>query len=108
MLNFTNFKDLLDMSNYMLAGFIIGMVIFFEVLVYLSWGFRDLSGGMEYFRWDFIEKFSNIQALGDVMYTSYAYLFILASFILLVAMAGVIILTFEVRGVIKRPVLLGA
>ena len=56
---------------------------------------------MDYFRWDLIEKMSNIQVLGGVMYTDYAYLFILASFILLVAMIGAIVLTFCVRTNIK-------
>ena len=48
MLNLTDLKDLFDMSNYMLAGFIIGMVIYLEVLVYFSWGFTPFgrfSGG---------------------------------------------------------------
>ena len=36
------------------------------------------------------------------MYTDYAYIFILASFILLAAMLGAIILTFSVRNEIKR------
>ena len=35
MLNLSGLRDLLDMSNYMLAGFIIGMGIFFEVLAFL-------------------------------------------------------------------------
>ena len=37
-----------------------------------------------------------------VFYTDFAYLLIIASFILLVAMMGAIILTFEVRNEIKR------
>ena len=57
---------------------------------------------IDYFRWDLIEKMSNIQVLGNVMYTDYAYLFILASFIyFLVAMIGAIVLTFCVRTNIK-------
>ena len=36
------------------------------------------------------------------MYTDFAYIFLLASFILLVAMIRVIILTFSVRNEIKR------
>ena len=50
MLNLSGLRDLLDMSNYMLAGFIIGMGIFFEVLAYFSWGFRGLSEVVGYFR----------------------------------------------------------
>jgi NADH:ubiquinone oxidoreductase subunit 6 (subunit J) len=49
-----------------------------------------------------IENLSNIQVLGGVIYVNYAYLFILASFILLVAMIGAIVLTFSVGAEIKR------
>lgn len=95
MLNLTDLKGLLDMSNYMPAGFLIGAVGFFEVLVFFNLGLSDLSGGMEYFRWDFIEKSINIQVLGEVVYINYAYMFLLASFILLVAMVGVIVVVIE-------------
>lgn len=40
--------------------------------------------------------------LGGIIYINYAYLFILASFILLVAMVGAIVLTFNVGAQIKR------
>lgn len=103
MLNLTDFKGLLDMSNYMPAGFLIGVVVFFEVLISFSGGFSDLWGaGIDYFRWDFIEKIFNIQALGGVLYTNYAYLFILASFILLVAMIGAIVLILNLKTEIKN------
>ena len=95
MLNLTDLKGLLDMSNYMPAGFLIGAVGFFEVLVFFNLGLNDLSGGVEYFRWDFIEKSKNIQILGEVVYINYAYMFILASFILLVAMVGVVVVVTE-------------
>lgn len=49
MLNLTDLKGLLDMSNYMPAGFLIGVIGFFEVLVFFNLG-HDLSGGMDYFR----------------------------------------------------------
>nr|YP_001633640.1 NADH dehydrogenase subunit 6 [Negombata magnifica]CAM06605.1 NADH dehydrogenase subunit 6 [Negombata magnifica] len=102
MLNLTDLRGLLDMSNYMPVGFIIGVVVFFEVLLFFSWGFGDLLEGIDYFRWDFLEKISNIQVLGELLYTNYAYLFILASFILLVAMIGAIVLTFSERSQIKK------
>lgn len=57
---------------------------------------------MDYFRWDLIEKVSNIQVLGGIIYINYAYLFILASFILLVALIGAIVLTFNVGGEAKK------
>ena len=102
MLNLMDIKGLLDMSNYMPAGLIITMMVFFEVLVFSNWGLSNLLGGKSVFRWDLIENISNIRVLGEVLYTSYAFLFILASFILLVAMLGAIVLTFNVEGEIKR------
>lgn len=76
-----------DMSNYLPAGFIIGVVFLLE-----TWKFRD----------SFIDrgpllviKSPNIEVLGKVLYTDYYYLIIIASFILLVAMVGAIALTQE-------------
>ena len=45
---------------------------------------------------------SNIEVLGRVLYTNYCYLFILASFILLVALIGAIVLTHDTRVRVKR------
>ena len=50
MLNLMDLKSLLDMSNYMPAGLIISVVVFFEVLIFSSWGFSGLLGGMNFFR----------------------------------------------------------
>ena len=103
MLNLTDLGDSFqDMSNYMPAGFIVGVVVFFEVLIFLSWKASGVSEVINYFRWDFIEKASNIEALGRVLYTDYYYLFLLASFILLAAMIGAIVLTHDIRVEIKR------
>jgi len=44
----------------------------------------------------------NIEVLGRVLYTNYCYLFILASFILLVAMMGAIVLTHDTKIRVKR------
>lgn len=45
---------------------------------------------------------SNIETLGRVLYTNYCYLFIIASFILLVALIGAIVLTHDIRAKVKR------
>ena len=103
MLNLTDLGDRpQDMSNYMPAGFIIGVVVIFEVLIFSSWKSNNLFGGFHSLRWDSIEKMSNIEELGRVLYTDYYYLFILASFILLAAMIGAIVLTQDKRAGIKR------
>ena len=111
MLNLTDLGSTFqDMSNYMPAGFVIGVVVFFEVLIFLSCKVSGLMEGINSatssayanFRWDFIEKISNVEALGRVLYTDYYYLFLLASFILLAAMIGAIVLTHDIRVDLKR------
>ena len=49
-----------------------------------------------------VEQVTNTQALGDVLYTRYAYLFQGAGFILLVAMIGAIVLTHRRRADVRR------
>ena len=51
---------------------------------------------------DYIIKNPNVEVLGRVLYTDYYYLFIIASFILLVAMIGAIVLTHDTKTEIKR------
>ena len=48
------------------------------------------------------DEITNTQALGDVLYTRYAYLFQGAGFILLVAMVGAIVLTHRRRTDVRR------
>ena len=95
MLNLTGLEGT-DRSNYLPTGFIIGVVFLSEVLILHT---RIL--GVEYSNWSFIEA-SNIEVLGRVLYTNYWYLFILASFILLVALIGAIVLTHDTRVKVKR------
>ena len=45
---------------------------------------------------------SNIKALGDILYTDYAYLFQIAGMLLLVAMIGAIVLTLRHKENVKR------
>ena len=44
----------------------------------------------------------NIEVVGRVLYTDFYYFFLLASFILLVAMIGAIVLTHEINTEIRR------
>ena len=79
-----------DMSNYLPAGFIVGVVFLFEIFLFRN-GTTD--GGQIGTYW--VVKNTNIEVLGQVLYTDYYYLFIVASFILLVAMVGAIVLTHD-------------
>ena len=48
------------------------------------------------------DEVSNTRALGNILYTRYAYLFQGAGFILLIAMIGAIVLTHRRRGEVRR------
>ena len=57
----------------------------------------------DYTPWDLnILNTSNIENIGGVLYTNYFYLFIMAGFVLLVAMVGAIILTLYLQNNVKR------
>ena len=49
-----------------------------------------------------LAEFSNTEALGNIMYTQYFYLFQVAGLVLLVAMIGAIVLTHRDRGGVRR------
>nr|AFX73456.1 NADH dehydrogenase subunit 6 [Oscarella sp. violet] len=112
MLNLTDLEGGGDMSNYIPIGSGIGVLLLFEVLIMgreaTAYNYRDidhecLKGGVD--AWDAsieIIKSSNIEVLGRILYTDYYYLFIIASFILLVAMIGAIVLTHELGAEVKR------
>ncbi len=98
MLNLTGLEGT-DRSNYLPTGLIIGVVFLSEVLILQT----RISTVKSYVNsnWNFLEA-SNIEVLGRVLYTNYCYLFILASFILLVALIGAIVLTHDTRVRVKR------
>nr|QIN90375.1 NADH dehydrogenase subunit 6 [Relicanthus daphneae] len=104
MLNLTDFPPAfrlggeVDMTNYVPIGLTIGTLFFSEIAS--SW---LIMAGPHVHRsaWNladpwFLIKCHNIEAIGQVMYTDYYYLFILSSFILLVAMIGALVLTQEI------------
>lgn len=114
MLNLTDLEGGGDMSNYLPAGFLIGVVFLFEIAHVMggrmvSWPHGGISGALSS---DIATSYPaqpaillgnpNVEVLGRVLYTDYYYLFIIASFILLVAMIGAIVLTHDSKTEIKR------
>jgi len=71
-----------DISAYLLVGLGIGLVWVFGL------GWEGLKGGVE-------GDIENLLIIGRVFYSAYAYIFILACLALLMAMGGVIIITFQ-------------
>jgi NADH-quinone oxidoreductase subunit J len=52
--------------------------------------------------WTEVDGLTNVEVLGQVLYTYYAYYFLTASLILLVAMIGPIVLTMQLQYKVKR------
>jgi NADH-quinone oxidoreductase subunit J len=110
MLNLTDLEGVGDMSNYIPIGSVMGVFLLFEIFIIGREAIVYSNGDTNYVNLmgDFsdvsleIIKFSNIEALGRVLYTDYFYSFLLASFILLVAMIGAIVLTHELGVELKR------
>ena len=89
--------------DLVLAGdnaIIIGMVIFFELLVVVGgWKYKDNLMSTSTLN---LSNISNTHQLGLVMYTDYILYFQLAGIILLLSMIGAILLTFRERPGVKK------
>ena len=87
--------------SHMPIGLIIGLIILFELII--------VAGGWKY-KPDLLlaksinidKNITNTHSIGNVLYTEYIHLFQLSGMILLVAMVGAIVLTFNKKTGIKR------
>jgi|SwirhisoilCB2_FD_contig_101_1475272_length_1053_multi_2_in_0_out_0_1 NADH-ubiquinone oxidoreductase chain 6 len=91
--------------RYLPIGGLLGLLFLFEIFLIVDNDLIPLltqiqSGqAVDFFTLNFVdwslivESLSNIQAIGQLVYTFYFYFFLVASFILLVAMIGAIVLT---------------
>ena len=87
--------------NNISVGFIVGLIIFLELLVVIGgWKYKDSFTPLSSLNLN--SNLSNTHALGNVLYTEYIHLFQISGMILLVAMIGAITLTFSKRENIKR------
>ncbi len=80
--------------QYLPTGSIIGLVLLIELTIVLT-GNAIIPKSNIFKEWPIppIEKVPNTQALGELFYTHYIYLFQVSGLILLVAMVGAIVLT---------------
>lgn len=99
--------ELLDNSSrYLPVGFIIGFLLLFEIFIYIDsytnvdYYFLPLNNVT--FNFTNIINSTNIELLGQILYTDYWLNLILASIILLVAMVGAILLTLGHETDVKR------
>ncbi|OHC82751.1 MAG: NADH:ubiquinone oxidoreductase subunit J [Rhodospirillales bacterium RIFCSPLOWO2_12_FULL_67_15] len=87
--------------NYLPLGALVGIVMLVELAVVLA-GWRAAPDARLLAAAPWPGDVSNTRALGEVLYTHYAYLFQAAGAILLVAMIGAIVLTHRKREGVRR------
>jgi len=87
--------------NYLPIGVLIAVVLFVELaLVGAGWTLTD--GAVAVLAQPTPEGVTNVEALGRLIYTDYAYIFQAAGLVLLVAMIGAIVLTLRHREGVGR------
>jgi NADH-quinone oxidoreductase subunit J len=82
-------------QRYLPVGAAVGGVLFLELL--LIYGGWQIAPGAAALRLSPAPAISNTQALGNVLYTDYIFLFQVSGLVLLVAMIGAIVLTLRDR-----------
>jgi len=99
-----NFAELRQgFMRYMPIGALIGIILAIELIFVL--GASTISGDASLVKAapvPAVSEVSNINALGNIIYTRYVYLFQAAGVILLIAMIGAIVLTLRSREGVKK------
>jgi NADH-quinone oxidoreductase subunit J len=99
-INFVRLRE--GFLQYLPIGALIGLILLVELILVLgTWALSPaaIGGAIEQ---PVPPGASNIEALGDLFYTDYFYLFQAAGLILLVAIIGAITLTLRVRPRVRR------
>ena len=99
-----NFSELkAGMARFLPVGLLIGMVMLILLVLGLdNWVISGEAGNLRQAPTPPISEQHNTLALGNLIYTHYAFLFQIAGLILLVAMIGAIVLTQRGRKGVKR------
>ena len=99
-----NFAELrAGFLQYLPIGGVIGIILLAELILVFASGAIDIEVPTNVASpTPPPDDVTNTQALGDVLYTRYAYLFQGAGFILLIAMVGAIVLTHRRRTDVRR------
>lgn len=97
-INFTSLRE--GYAQYLPVGLIVGIILLAElVFVGGSWAVRDEATAVTA---AVMDPVSNTEAIGNLLYTEYFYLFQTAGVILLVAIIGAITLTLRQRPNVRR------
>ena len=99
-----NFAELRQgFLRYLPIGGVIGLILLGElVLILASWTLAPDALQVAAAPMPAVEQATNARALGQLIYTHYAYLFQIAGLILLIAMIGAIVLTHRRRPGVRR------
>jgi len=92
------------MGRYVPVGGLVGLILLGELVFVFSAGSFSAAGGAAAVKRPLPAGAprANTQALGDILYTDYAFYFEVAGFILLAAMIGAIVLALHHRSGIRR------
>lgn len=97
-INFVRMRE--GLLQYLPVGLLIGGILCIELMVVIGgWVLEPATAGLEQ---PAPLQVSNTEALGDLLYTEYFYLFQAAGLILLVAIIGAITLTLRHRPGVRR------
>ncbi|MDP2125369.1 MAG: NADH-quinone oxidoreductase subunit J [Parvibaculum sp.] len=92
--------------QYLPIGALVGLILMIELFLVLgAWVISPEAAGIAAAPAPVISEVHNTRALGQIIYTQYAYLFQAAGLILLVAMIGAIVLTLRHKPNVKRQVI---
>ena len=97
-----------EVLQYLPVGGTIGLIFLFLIFFIIEGDFVSFNGQANsiYLDWfQQVDVVSNIETLGQVLYTEYLVYFLLAGVILLVAMIGAIVLTMSTRTSLRRQLI---
>ena len=102
-----NFSELREgVLRYLPVGLLIGAIMLLElVFVFGTWAFEPIEGELIARPVPPTDDVHNTEALGQLLYTDYFYLFQAAGMVLLIAMIGAIVLTLRAREGVRRQVI---
>ena len=101
--NFKNIKQ--GFLQYLPFGFFLGSVVLLELIIVVgSWRYKNDFITTSEIRYD--KNITNTEQIGQLLYTDYFLPFQLSGIILLVAMIGAILLTYNKRSNMKRQMVL--
>ncbi len=90
-------------QKYLPIGMLVGGILMAEmILVGGTWSFSEGRNDVLASKTPILSDVDNTNAIGNILYTDYIFLFQLAGLILLVAMIGAIVLTHRTREGVKK------